>query len=232
MAEPAPPLVPPKKELTAQEIAENRKENLIAIVIVIAVLAVVGFFIWHSLTRVAPVPDRINVPLGISPVLGNESAPVTVVIFSDFECPYCGDFARYSFPDVKKNLIDTGKVRLSFRHFPLPTHTHAYVAAQAAACAQDQNMFWEYHDVLYAHQDALEIGKLQTYAADLGLDTELFNDCLASELRAPTVIADRQLGLDRGVAGTPTFFFNGRKVAGALTAAEFAAEVEREQTVS
>jgi protein-disulfide isomerase len=178
------------------------------------------------------VSERVNVPFGNAPSLGSEIAPVDIVIFSDFECPYCGDFARYTFPDVKTTLIDTGKARIAYRYFPLPTHTYAYGAAQAAACADAQGKFWEYHDILYAHQDALAIEHLQSYARELGLDQALFDQCLLEEERASTVLADRALGLDLGVAGTPTFFLNGRKIAGSLTVQEFTAEVEAELAAS
>lgn len=221
---------PPK---TQDELREERKENLIALALAIIVIGVIAFFIWRSVTAPPPAAqERVNLPLGNAPVLGSPNASVTVVIFSDFECPYCGEFALETFPTIRSRLVDTGQVRVAFRHFPLGTHPYANRAAQASACAHDQNTFWEYHDVLFANQEALQIGDLQSYARDLGLDMTQFDTCLLNEERAKDVAQDRALGLAAGVTGTPTFFFNGRKVAGALTASEFTLYVEQELGVT
>lgn len=225
------PRTPPPKEMVArtpQEIAEERKENLIAFAVVILVIGAIAFFVWRSVTAPLPAPERVAIGVGNAPSIGPETAPVTVIIFSDFECPYCGDFARDTMPLVEERLVETGQVRVAFRHFPLSTHPYADRAAQAAACADDQGKFWEYHDLLYANQDALQIGDLQSYAVELGLNTTVFDACLLGEERANVVAQDRALGLQVGVTGTPTFFFNGRKVAGALTYDAFAAQVAQE----
>lgn len=227
---PIPRTPPPKetKERTPQEVAEERKENLIAFAVVILVIGAIAFFVWRSVTAPAPVPERVAIGVGNAPAMGAAGAPVTVIIFSDFECPYCGEFALETMPLVKERLVETGQVRVAFRHFPLTTHPYADRAAQAAACADDQGRFWEYHDLLYANQDALQIGDLQAYAVELGLTATVFDACLLGEERANVVAQDRALGLQVGVTGTPTFFFNGRKVAGALSYDEFAANVAQE----
>ena len=214
----------------ADEIRESRKENLIALAITIVVIGAIAFFVWRSVTAPPPAPERLDVPLGNAPTLGSPNASVTVVIFSDFECPYCGEFARDSFPAIKADLVDAGLVRVAFRHYPLGTHPKAFRAAEAAACAADQGAFWEYHDLLFESQ-ALEIDQLRGYARTLGLDAELFDSCLLNGERAPDVARDRDLGLRLGVTGTQTFFFNGRKVAGVLTVMEFTMYVEQERVI-
>ena len=113
----------------------------------------------------------------IGPSKGPENAPVTIVEFSDFQCPFCSK-AKVTVDEVMKGYGD--KVRLVFRHFPLSFHQDAPKAAEAAACANDQKKFWEYHDKLFANQGALEVDDLKKHAADLGLDTARFNECLDS----------------------------------------------------
>jgi protein-disulfide isomerase len=206
---------------------DETKENVIALIIVILLVAGIGWWIYYQMYA-TPVQEEVTaqVPVGASPLLGNRSAPTTVVIFSDFECPFCGEFARSTFPVIKEKYIDTGKVRFVYKQFPLGTHVHAQDAAEASLCANDQDKFWEYHDVLYNHQEALEVENLNAYAAQLGLDTTLFTACLASGQHRTEIAQDKALGTKSGVSGTPTFFINGRRVVGALSAAEFEAQLQ------
>jgi len=221
------------EETPAQKAAarkEELKENIIAIGIVVLLSLAAGWWVYAQLNPAAPAASdepRQSIFIGASPSIGNDSAHVTVVEFSDFECPFCGEFARDQFPIIKAQYIDTGKVRFVFKQFPLPSHPDAELAAETAVCAQDQGKFWEYHDLLYAHQDKLGKSDLLGYAAQLGLDSSTFADC-ANGLRATDVLADRTAGEKAGVAGTPTFFFNGRKVVGAITAEQFGREVAAE----
>jgi protein-disulfide isomerase len=211
---------------TPEEIKADRQENIIAIVITLVVLAALGFFLWHAITqREQPTSDRVDVPVGSAPTLGNADAPITVVIFSDFECPFCGEFSRSEFPKIREQFVDSGQVRVAFRHFPIATHLNALPAAEAAACAQDFGKFWEYHDTLFTHQSGLDRDSLIRYATELGINETEFRSCLDGDSRLVTVTQDREWGLRLGVAGTPTFFFNGRAVPGALTAEEFAQQV-------
>jgi len=194
-------------------------ENLIAVAIVALLAIGVGWFVYTQATAVPAIDTaRVQIPLGSSPSLGNESAP-TVVMFSDFECPYCGQFERDSFPTIKKDLIDTGKLHFVFKNFPITTHQYAGRAALAAYCADEQGKFWEYHDMLYAHQEALTEADLTKYAENLTLDMSQFGSCMNST--GSDMLKDRDLGTQLGVTGTPTFFFNGRKVVGVLTPEEF-----------
>lgn len=153
-------------------------------------------------------PQR-QVSEGDFAALGPEDAKVTIVEFGDFECPYCGR----SYPIVRWIKERYGdRVRLVYRHFPIATiHPNAAYAAEASECAREQGKFWEYHDALYEHQDALGKNDLVTYAALVRLDVTKFQECVASGRMQPRVRADVQAALQAGVSGTPTFFINGHR---------------------
>jgi len=160
-------------------------------------------------------PTVVKVSTGGNVALGNANASVTIVEFSDFECPYCGNFFTETLPLITKNYIDTGKVQLFFRDFPLSFHADAEKAAEAAECAGEQNKFWQMHDKLFENQNALGVDNLKQYAKDIGLDSAQFNSCLDSGKTAPEVQKDLADGQSYGVSGTPTFFINGVEVVGA-----------------
>lgn len=171
-------------------------------------------------------PPRVAVEVPADAArFGSAEAPVQIVEWSDFQCPYCTKAAT-TLAEVKARYGD--KVSVVFRHFPLDFHPQARKAAEAAACAQDQGRFWEYHDVLFAHQDALAEDALQTYARDLGLDVGVFGDCLSSGKHAKRVQTDLEEGAKLGVQGTPGFFVNGRFLGGALPIEAFAALIDEE----
>ena len=145
-------------------------------------------------------------------VRGPASAPVTIVEYGDFQCPYCGQAE----PVVQELLADSGEVRYVWRHLPLnDVHPQAQLAARAAEAAAKQDAFWPMHDVLFAHQDALRPRDLIGYAADLGLDTESFARDLSGQAVAARVAEDVDSADLSSVAGTPTFFINGRRHHGA-----------------
>ncbi len=160
------------------------------------------------------------------PVLGEKDAPVTIIEFSDFECPFCKRFHDETLPRIKEQYIRTGKVKFVYRDFPLPIHPNAQKAAEAAECADDQGQFWAYHDMLFENQQALGVAKLKEYAQDLGLDMEEFNDCLDSGKFADEVNADLEDGADAGVSGTPAFFIEGELVSGAQPFEAFARVID------
>jgi protein-disulfide isomerase len=161
-------------------------------------------------------------------MLGNPDARVTIVEFSDFQCPYCGKFALETFPQLKKEYIDTGKARFVFRDFPLMNiHPFAQKAAEASECAHDQGKYWEYADLLFAHQDALSVNNLQQYASDLHLDTAAFATCLDSGAKAAEVQKDMNEGISYGVKGTPAFFINGEFISGARPYSVFKDAIEK-----
>jgi protein-disulfide isomerase len=127
-----------------------------------------------------------------------------LIIYSDFQCPYCGKFARETLPALRERYVRTGKVRLAFRQFPLAIHASAERAAEAAECAGRQQRFWAFHDELFARQAALDSVNLEDLARSAGLDTRTFTRCLAGET-AGVVQTDRASGTAAGVSGTPTF---------------------------
>jgi protein-disulfide isomerase len=141
------------------------------------------------------------------PARGPESAPVTVVEFSDFQCPYCSR-ARETIDQMMQSY--PGKVRLVFRQFPLDNiHKNARKAAEAGLCANDQGKFWEYHDVLFKNQQKLEVPQLKEHAGEVGLNSAQFASCLDQGKHAKDVSDDLAAGEKVGVGGTPTVFVNG-----------------------
>jgi protein-disulfide isomerase len=143
---------------------------------------------------------------------GPDDAPVTLVEYGDYECPYCG----MAHPIVKRAQRELGnRLRFVFRNFPLAeSHPHARLAAQAAEAAGAQRKFWEMHDMLFEHQDALETEDLVGYAKSLGLDTAQFARDLEAGTYAKRVRDDFRSGVKSGVNGTPTFFVNGNRYDG------------------
>ncbi len=171
-------------------------------------------------------PYRIAVDDRGFPSRGPEDAPVTIVEFSDFECPFCSRVVP-TLDKIRENYGE--KVRLVFRNFPLTAiHPHAQKAAEAALCAHEQENFWEMHDTLFREQKALATEQLKEKAARLGLDGEAFNACLDSGKYAETVASDLQAGQAAGVTGTPAIFINGRFLSGAQPYEEIAAVVDDE----
>ena len=174
-------------------------------------------------------PTRQEVSLDDDPVKGSEDAPVTIIEFSDFECPYCSKYYSQTLPQIEENYVKTGKVKIVYKDFPLTRiHPDAMKAAQAAECAQDQGNFWEYHDKMFENQDSLGVSSLKQYAQDLGLDTEEFNTCLDSGKYESEVQNDLQQGQSAGISGTPGFLINGRLVTGAQPYANFKQIIEEE----
>jgi Na+/H+ antiporter NhaA len=155
-------------------------------------------------------------------IRGPMDAPVTVVEYGDFECPYCGQAE----PVVRELLGEFGDVRYVWRHLPLnDVHPHAQLAAEAAEAASDQGSFWELHDLLLPHQDALRPSDLIGYAGELGLDVERFTNDLREHAGAARVAEDVDSADLSGVSGTPTFFINGRRHFGAYDIATLSAAV-------
>jgi len=173
-------------------------------------------------------PLRVQVSTDDDPVKGLKSAPVTIIEFSDFQCPYCEIFFTQTLPLIENNYIKTGKVRFVYRDFPLDSHQYAQKAAEAAKCADEQGKFWEYHDKLFNNQNALDISSLMQYAKELTLNVTTFNDCLNSGRMAPKVQKDFNDGLNYSISGTPTFFINGIELVGAQPYSVFEQLIDRE----
>jgi protein-disulfide isomerase len=157
-------------------------------------------------------PPRLEVAEAGRPARGPENAPVQIVEFSDFECPFC----LRAFPTVQQLLSTYGdRVRFVYRHYPLPNHPNARPAAEASACAHEQGKFWEYHDRLFAAPGKLSAADLKTHATELGLNAAQFNACVDSRKYQKDVEADIEAAQQVGVTGTPAFFINGRPLSGA-----------------
>ena len=153
-------------------------------------------------TLIPPVGERDH-------VIGPANAPVTLLEYGDYECPYCGA-AHPIVKEVRRRMAN--RLRFAFRHFPLTrVHPHAEHAAEAAEAAGAQGKFWQMHDMLYEHQDALEDEYLEIYAASIGLDLHRFTRELLAGVHTPRVREDFLSGVRSGVNGTPTFFINGRR---------------------
>lgn len=144
-----------------------------------------------------------------APVIGQGKGKVTLVEFSDFQCPFCQRFVNDSLFSIKTKYVDTGKVKLVFLHFPLPFHNNAQISGQAAECANLQGKFQVYHDKLFkdgkSDGSGLAAADLKKYAQELGLNTNKFNQCLDKNETANVVKADMALGSSFGVSGTPSF---------------------------
>jgi len=169
-------------------------------------------------------------------VEGDANAPVTVIEYADFQCPFCGSFARQILPELRTKYIATGKIRLVFRHFPLNSacnsmlssdlHPQACGAARAAECAADQNLFKQYHDELFrddSHRNAMATANLKQYGTNVGVNQSTFDPCVDGTSKANRVQADIASGIALGVNSTPTVFVGAQKISGPTKAQLFAA---------
>lgn len=153
-----------------------------------------------------PAPRRVTVTTQGGVALGSANASIALIEFSDYQCPFCKRFHDQSFAALKKEYVDSGKLRYVFRDFPLDRiHPQARKAAEAAHCMGAQGKYWQAHDTLFKNQDRLQVADLKSYAAKAGLDTKAFNECLDKETYAKQVQQNLDDGIRAGVRGTPTF---------------------------
>ena len=156
-------------------------------------------------------------------VLGSADAPVTLIEFSDFQCPFCRSFANTALKEIKKNYVETGKVKIVYRDYPLPFHPAAIPAARAAECAHEQDKFWEMHDQIYLEQDKQGSNTIEFGAEDLkswaknvtGLNHQKWETCFSSDKYTDEINKDLADGMAAGINGTPAVFINGKEVVGA-----------------
>jgi|CXWK01.1.fsa_nt_gi protein-disulfide isomerase len=194
--------------------------DVVATIMVIAVAAAILYRVLVPQTipvraevKGAAAPVRPPVPLPSEPlplanaaIKGDRNARVAIIVYSDFQCPYCGVFARETWPALQKEFVDTGKVLFAFRHLPLDSiHPKARRVAEAAECARQQGKFWEFHDALFAQQKDLAGADMGQQALALGLAPKLFGACLSGQA-ADRVMADSRGAEELGINGTPTFF--------------------------
>jgi protein-disulfide isomerase len=178
----------------------------------------------------APKPDEpASVSVSGLPYLGKADAPLTMVMFTDYQCTFCSRFELQTLPEIKKQYIDTGKLRFVVRDMPMPFHPNAPKASEAAYCAEEQGKYWEMREKLVANSDKLELGLLPDYAKQVGLDAKKFSACLESGKYAEKVKASTAVAQSLGISGTPTFVIgrskgdmaNGFKLVGAQPFAAF-----------
>lgn len=182
----------------------------------------------------APQPgQKVSVSNGHLPALGNANAKVTIVEWADFRCPFCERLFRDVEPSLKKDYIDTGKVKFYFRHFAFlgPAST---VAANATECANEQNKFWDFHDYLYKNQppetdtSMYNTDTLTQTAINLGMNGDQFRSCLSTNKYQKNIDQDYQDGQKAGVSGTPASVINGQLVVGAVPYSNFKTIIDQE----
>jgi protein-disulfide isomerase len=156
-------------------------------------------------SRKEPAPPTTPVSLDTAVIQGSRTAKVAVIEFSDFQCPYCGKFARETLPGLEAKYVKSGQVLFAFQPLPLPMHAFAEKAAEAAECAGRQGRFWEMHDSLFRNQEALDEPHLHERATDVHLDRAQFDTCLAGQAGG-RVQQSAALGKTLTISGTPTFF--------------------------
>ena len=149
----------------------------------------------------------LDLTVADSPYLGLPDATVTLVEFTDYQCPFCRRHGARTKPQLVKEYVETGKVKYVVREFPLAQiHPQATKAAEAALCAGDQGKYWDMNNVFFANQRKLKVADLKAHAEGLGLDVARFNECLDGKKYAKRVQSDLQAGIKAGVRGTPSFF--------------------------
>jgi len=247
---PAPIKTPPPA-IQEEDIITFKRSHFYSILVVLAFAAgiLVGYATWGRSIPAAPVTNaaapsggplaeapvatpqpqyvRYEVPDEGFPSLGPADAPITIVEFSDFQCPYCGRFYQQTY----QPLLDAypGKIRFVYRHLPLTSiHPNAMPAAEAAMCANEQGMFWEFHNALFADQTSLGQDFYLQIAQNLGLDMTAFQDCLTTEKYSAEIQKDSDFALNLGVNSTPTFFINGLAVVGAQPLDVFKQVIDKE----
>ena len=171
----------------------------------------------------------VDVSIDDDAVKGDEDAPVTMIEFTDYECPYCESYFTEAYDKIIKNYVDTGKVKYVVRDFPLPFHEKAIPAANAAECAKEEGgdeMYFKYHDLLFKNQTSLSIENYKKWAGELGIDQAKFDACVDENRFKDEIEADMTEGQSYGVQGTPAFFINGILVSGAMPYASFEQAIE------
>jgi protein-disulfide isomerase len=169
---------------------------------------------------------RVDISTDDDPSIGPENAPVTIIEFSDYQCPYCERWYQQVLEQLLANY--PGKIHFVYRDLPLPSHPEAVPAAEAANCAGEQSDYWKFHNALFSGQYGLGRAAYEQYAADMGLDTKAFAACLDSRRYQDEIQADASDASRVGINSTPTFVINGRVLIGALPFADFKAVIDEE----
>lgn len=194
--------------------------NRFYLVLLAVAIAGGGLLFWMVRRGVPSIPANVTVTTADTAgfqgyYLGKDSAPVVVTEYADYQCPACQDFDVVQFPDVVRQLVETGQVRWRYRDFPLSVHPNARLAAHSAACANDQGRYWQQHALLYQGQGKWSredepSGTFRGYAKQLGLDVAAYDACMMSAKYAGRIQASYDEGVAVGVGSTPTFLIGGR----------------------
>lgn len=213
---------------------ENNK-LLIPMSIIVAAVIIAGALVYKpGSAPIDGVPDDVIVeptPTYSAPtidndvVLGDADAPVTVIIFGDYECPFCERLYQETEKPLREEYVKTGKVKVVYRDYPLSFHPQAQPAAEAAECAGAQGKYWEYHDALFERQATLGTLNYVDLAVELGLNKESFKTCVETHEFAAEIAKDQADGIAAGVDGTPASFINGQLISGAVPYATFQAAI-------
>jgi protein-disulfide isomerase len=222
-----------REEMRRRRQAQVRQRQMTVLGgVVVVALAITAWLIYQNTKPIGPItaiPTQAYAQAN-GKVLGAAEAPVTILLFSDFQCPNCRIFAEGAEKQVIAQFVDTGRARLEYRHFIVIDGnvggSESRDAAEASECASDQGQFWNYHDLLYANGGregggAYTIRRLKAMAAGMGLDAATFDQCLDSNQHAADVRADEALAAQLGVNSTPSIFVNGNKVSNPNDLTEF-----------
>jgi protein-disulfide isomerase len=189
-----------------------------------------GYLLWAQPTKPAAAGateiQRVNASTDGDPSVGPEDAPVTIIEFGDFQCPYCQSWYQQTFDQLM--AIYPSQIRFVYRDLPLPGHPESLPAAEAANCAGEQGAYWEFHDALFSGQYTLGRTAYEQYAADQGLDITAFTTCLDDHRYQDEIEADATDATRLGLNGTPSFIINGRILIGALPFEDFKAIIDEE----
>lgn len=203
---------------------------ILGIVFAAVVIAGVLIFADRQADRSFVIPEPLDYGMANETMLGDEEAPVTMIEYSDFQCPFCGQFHRESFPLILEKYIQTGEVLFIYRNFTI-LGPPSFRAAKASLCANEQGKFWPYHDILFANQDETDPGafsapRLELFAEEVGLNVDSFRQCVIDDRMDPLIDEDYSLATEDGAASTPTFIINGTLIRGAQAYDVFETEIE------
>jgi len=186
----------------------------------------IGYLLWGGNETATAQVRRVDVTTDGDPSIGPDDAPVTIIEFSDYQCPYCAQWYQQVYQKLMASY--PGQIKFVYRDNPLPSHAEAQPAAEAAECAGEQGAYWKFHDALFGGQYGLSRTAYEQYAADLKLDTAAFTTCLDSRRYKAEVEADAVDAANAGLSSTPSFVINGRLLVGALPFADFKSVIDEE----
>lgn len=211
-------------------LAKNR--SLIIVAVIVAAIFIVAILIASNLGPGNGIidPEPRNYPFASGSSMGISDAPVEIIEFSDFQCPFCAEFHRESLPQIIENYVETGKVKFTYRNFTI-LGSNSFRAAKGVLCASEQTKFWLFHDYLFVNQNegdptAFSNARLEAMADNAGLDVDRFRACLIDDRTHSQIDAEFVMAQNAGADSTPSFLVNGVLIKGAQSYEVFEAEIE------